>query len=106
MIVQRRVALAEPHDSRSFSIVGPLDDSAAHWLRYQLLCAVEDGHRRLSLDVEYVPYITPMGLSVLVEVMSQPGEPIEIELVRVNRAVAAVFSKTKLCEYFPISVHS
>ncbi|MBI2841914.1 MAG: STAS domain-containing protein [Armatimonadetes bacterium] len=99
-----RMILTGPSGFVCFKVVGPLDASGAIRLKPRLLHAVEDGYRHLVLDSEFVPYIDSEGLKMLIEVMSRPGEPVQIEMVGANRSVSRVFSLTRLGDYFPVSV--
>jgi anti-anti-sigma factor len=56
--------------------------------------------------VKYVPYIDSDGLKLLIDVLGQPCDEIQIDVVNASRGVARTIAFSRLGDYFPLSVSS
>lgn len=85
------------------TVGGEVDLYTAPQLRDQLIGALEDGARRLFIDMSRVEFCDSTGISVLLSAMKRSrGKGGELELVAPRPAVTKVLEVTGLDEVFVI----
>lgn len=79
-----------------------VDAHVAPALRAALLAQIDEGHRRVIVNLKRVEFIDSSGLGALVSAIKRLGREGELKLTAVNGSVRSMLELTRLNRVIPI----
>ena len=80
-----------------------IDAHVANSFRDELARQIDQGNRKLVLDLARVDFIDSSGLSALVSTLKRIGDSGELKVCSLNRSVRSMFELTRLNRVIPIT---
>jgi anti-sigma B factor antagonist len=97
------VEFAEHNDVMvAFVLADQIDASSAGSFRDNILGKIEQGHKRIVLDLTKVDFIDSSGLGAIISALKHLGEEGELAICGVNEPVMSLFRLTRMNRIFNI----